>query len=271
MAKKEPKPSRAHVPGVAREWITIPVAGKSKEQWQVDVTYLSSNYRCLFGDGCCGVLTEPAPELVQGCCSYGAHANSDADKRHVEKMAKQLTPEEWQHLDEGRKRGVWKRSGKDEWITRLVDDACVFLNRPGFEGGPGCALHVLAQRLGVHFSETKPTVCWQLPLREVDRDEEDGSVTHVLTEFARHGWGEGGDEFAWWCTEAPEAFTGSEAVYRSLEPELRKMVGDVVFDALAEYLGARIAAGAPAAPVTHPAQVAVSLGQTRTRQHPVHG
>ena len=32
----------------------------------------------------------------------------------------------------------------------------------------------------------------------------------LITEFARDGWGEGGEEFAWWCTEAPEAFTAHE-------------------------------------------------------------
>ncbi len=263
MAKKAAHPSKAHIPGVAREWVTIPVAGKEREQWQVDVTYLMSNYRCLFGDGCCGVLSEPSPELSQGCCSYGAHANSDADKRHVEKVAKQLTADEWQHIEIGRKKGVWRRSGRDEWVTRLVDDACVFLNRPGFERGPGCALHLLAERKGVHFAETKPTVCWQLPLREYDRDEEDGSTTHVLTEFARHGWGEGGDEFSWWCTEAPEAFSGGEPVYKSMEAELRAMMGDAAYDVLREHLDARAKAGAT---VPHPASFPVQIG--RTRHHP---
>ena len=38
-----------------------------------DVTFLLSRWTCIFGDGCQGVLTGPAPELVQGCCSYGAH------------------------------------------------------------------------------------------------------------------------------------------------------------------------------------------------------
>jgi hypothetical protein len=261
--RESAKLKAAKVPGVAREWVTIPVAGKSREQWQIDVTYLSSNYRCLFGDGCCGVLTEPTPELSQGCCSYGAHANSDADKRHVEKMAKQLRADEWQHIAEGKKRGVWKREGKDAWITRLVDDACIFLNRPDFDAGAGCALHLLAVRKDVHFSETKPTVCWQLPLREFDREEEDGSTTHVLTEFNREGWGEGGAEFAWWCTEAPEAFSGKEPVFRSMEPELRVMLGDAVYEELARYLEARLTAGAT---VVHPAAVPVQLG--RTRQHP---
>ncbi len=263
MAKQPAHPSKARVPGVTREWITIPVAGKAREQWQVDVTYLTSNYRCLFGDGCCGVLSEPSAELSQGCCSYGAHANSDDDKRRVEKIAKQLTADEWQFIEIGKKKGVWRRSGRDEWVTRLHEDACVFLNRPGFERGPGCALHLLAERKQVHFSETKPTVCWQLPLREFDRDEEDGSVTHVLTEFARDGWGEGGTEFAWWCTEAAEAFSGSEPVYKSMEPELRAMMGNAVYDVLREHLDARLKTGST---VPHPASVPVQIG--RTRHHP---
>ena len=41
--------------------------------WVFDVTFLTSNWTCIFGNGCQGVLTGPAPELVQGCCSYGAH------------------------------------------------------------------------------------------------------------------------------------------------------------------------------------------------------
>ena len=52
--------------GTTREWITIPVAGKDKRQWQIDVTFLMSSWRCIFGQGCQGVLTEPAPELVAG-------------------------------------------------------------------------------------------------------------------------------------------------------------------------------------------------------------
>ena len=31
--------------------------------------------------------------------------------------------------------------------------------------------------------------------------EDDGTVISTLTEFGRDGWGEGGDDFAWWCTE----------------------------------------------------------------------
>ena len=52
--------------------------------------------------------------------------------------------------------------------------ACIFLNRPGFGGGEGCALHIAAVDAGDSPTEWKPSVCWQLPLRvdwqEIDDD-----------------------------------------------------------------------------------------------------
>jgi hypothetical protein len=107
-------------------------------------------------------------------------------------------------------------------------------------------------------------VCWQLPLRAIDREEEDDSVTTVVTEFGRDGWGEGGEEFAWWCTEAKEAFTAGEPVYKSMEPELRKMLGDAVYEEVAKYMDIRMTSGPR--PMPHPAQVEVSLGRTRVRR-----
>lgn len=250
--------------GPAREWITIPVPGKERRQWQIDVTFLASSYRCVFGQGCQGVLTEPASELVHGCCSYGAHESERKTRDKVEKLAKRLGDDEWQFKKIGLKKGVWASAGKGEWRTRLHEDACVFLNRPGFAAGPGCALHLYAMRRGVHFSETKPTVCWQLPLRAIERVEEDDSTTTVLTEFGRDGWGEGGEEFAWWCTEAPEAYTAHEPVYRTMEPELRRMLGDAVYEEVAKYLDTRLASGSQ--PLPHPAEVPVGLGRTRIRR-----
>jgi hypothetical protein len=250
-----------------REWITIPVPGKERKQWQIDVTFLSSSWRCIFGQGCQGVLTEPAAELIHGCCSYGAHASDKKDKEKIEKLAKHLTEEEWQFRDVGLKKGVWKAVGKGddkEYVTRLHEDACVFLNRPGFAAGPGCAFHVHALNTGKHFSETKPTVCWQLPLRAIERTEEDESTTTVLTEFGRDGWGEGGEEFAWWCTEAREAFTASEPVYKSMETELRVMLGDAIYEEVAKYLDARLSNGGAALP--HPAEMPVTMGRTRIRR-----
>ena len=244
--------------GPTREWVTFDDPDEDGRRWQIDVTFLLSSWRCIFGCGCQGVLTEKAPEMVQGCCSYGAHFSDRKDRDHVARVAKELTDEEWQYRRAGRQKGIYAKAGKDEdgkteWRTRLVDDACIFLNRPGFVGGPGCALHLHALRRGIHHSDVKPEVCWQLPLRRVDEEQEDGTVISTLTEFARDGWGEGGDDFAWWCTEAPEAFTAQEPVYRSLSTELRTMLGAKLHRRVVEYLDER--RGSRPEPVVHPAEV----------------
>jgi hypothetical protein len=244
-----------------REWVTFDDPDDKGRRWQIDVTFLTSSWTCIFGCGCQGVLTEKAPELVQGCCSYGAHFSSRKDRNAVVKAAKELTDDEWQFAKQGRDKGIYAKAGKDEgkqaWRTRLVDDACIFLNRPGFPNGPGCALHQHAMRTGKHHSDIKPEVCWQLPLRREDEEMEDGTVVSTLSEFGRDGWGDGGDDFAWWCTEAPEAFTGSEPVYRSMGPELRKMLGKKLYAQVIEYLEERSRARVPL--VTHPTQTTVKL------------
>lgn len=254
--------------GPAREWVTFDDPGEKGRRWQIDVTFLTSRWRCIFGDGCQGVLTEPAPEMVEGCCSYGAHFSNRKDRDRVVREARRLPDEVWQHAKTGRKKGVYAKSGKaedgkQEWRTRLVDDACIFLNRPGFAAGPGCALHLQAARSGQHHSDLKPDVCWQLPLRCVDEEQDDGSVVSTLSEFGREGWGEGGEEFAWWCTEAPEAFTAKEPVYRSLSAELRKMMGAPLYEQVAAYLDGRVRAQPP--PVPHPAEIPVRFTRRRVK------
>ena len=97
---------------------------------------------------------------------------------------------------------------KGSSTTRLVDGACIFLNRPGHPGGAGCALHRAAIDRGVPPLQLKPDVCWQLPLRREDTVAANGHVTSSLGEWKRSHWGEGGAEFSWWCTESPSAFQG---------------------------------------------------------------
>ena len=247
----------------AREWVSFDDPEEDGRRWQIDVTFLLSRWRCIFGDGCQGVLEERAPELILGCCSYGAHFTDKKDRDAVVKMARALGDDEWQFAKIGRKKGIYAKVGKNDdgspdWRTRLVKDACIFLNRVGFGAGPGCALHQHAMRTGEHHSDWKPEVCWQLPLRRVDDEQEDGSVISTLTEFGREGWGEGGEDFAWWCTEAPEAFTASEPVYLGLDVELRKMLGKKLHRSVVEYLEARLAAPG-FSPVAHPAAVPVKI------------
>ncbi len=247
--------------GPAREWVTFPDPKNKHHKWEIDVTFLTSHWNCIYGCGCQGVLTEPAPEMHQGCCSYGAHFTDKKDRDKVVRMAKQLRDDEWQFAKAGRKKGVVAKAGKGDWRTRLVQDACIFLNRPGFPGGPGCAFHVHAMNSGVHHSELKPEVCWQLPLTVDTRDEDDDTTTSVLTEFGRTGWGEGGEEFAWWCTEDPAAFTGAEPVYRSMADELRLTLGDALYPEVVEYLDRRTKGDG--VPLPHPTESPVEFSSRR--------
>jgi hypothetical protein len=228
-----------NAPPEAHEWVSFDDPTELRT-WVFDVTFLASGWECIFGRGCQGVLTGPAPELVQGCCSYGAHFTDSADVARVRKAARALTADEWQYAREGRRGGVVATEADGTRITRLVDDACIFLNRPGFPAGPGCALHLAALHRGVAPLELKPDVCWQLPLRREDStDEASGRVTSTLSQWERRHWGAGGEEFHWWCTEAPEAFGARRAVYETMEAELRAMTGNEVYEKLVAYLKAR--------------------------------
>ncbi len=248
----------------AHEWFSFPDPGEDRT-WVFDVTFLESAWTCIFGRGCQGVLTGPAPELVQGCCSYGAHFTGKADIKRVAAAAATLSDEQWQYRRKALPRSKQKnlrfaRTGKDgQLVTRTVDGACIFLNRPGFPGGPGCALHRAALERGKNPLELKPDVCWQLPLRREDTTSDDGWVTSTIRQWDRHDWGPGGDEFHWWCTEAPEAFVGTRPVWNELSAELEQMVGKGIYRRLASYLAARSPGpgkvGGPPKPVAvkHPA------------------
>ncbi len=242
MATQQQKPWQG-VPKDAHEWMSFEDPDYERT-WMFDVTFLESRWTCIYGRGCQGVLTGPAPELVQGCCSYGAHFTGSKDARRVEAAAATLGPEHWQFHDKARVRGskalkVVQRKQSGELTTRLVQDACIFLNRPGFPGGPGCALHRAALERGRQPLELKPDVCWQLPLRRDDEAGEGGHVTSVIRQWDRRDWGKGGSEFHWWCTESPEAFVGTRPVYEELEHELVAMVGANIYRRLVAYLRAR--------------------------------
>jgi hypothetical protein len=220
------------------EWVSFEDPDEDRT-WVFDVTFLASRWSCVYGKGCQGVLTGPAPELEQGCCSYGAHFTGDDDVARVQAAAATLERSQWQFAARGRRRGPLRRDASGAVTTRLVDGACIFLNRPGFPGGAGCALHRAANERGVAPLELKPDVCWQLPLRREESVDDSGHVTTTVTQWDRRHWGEGGAAFHWWCTEAPEAFRASEPVWRAMAAELVALVGPERYSQLAAYLDDR--------------------------------
>jgi hypothetical protein len=227
------------VPEDLHEWVSFEDPDEDRT-WVFDLTFLTSPWRCIFGEGCKGVLTADATELEQGCCSYGAHFVDAADEANTLAYAERLTADQWQLKDVARRKGGPTKTNKaGEIKSRVVDGACVFLNRPGFAGGIGCALHRAALDAGERPLDWKPQVCWQLPLRLEEHTDDGGHVTSTLREWKRRDWGEGGFEFHWWCTEDPEAFVDHAAVYQTNRDEIVAMVGQAAYDLLADHLRTR--------------------------------
>lgn len=234
-------------PEQLHEWISFEDPDEQRT-WMIDATFLRSSYRCIYGMGCQGVLDDPAPELAQGCCSYGAHFIDDEDVATVKRTHKRLKARQWQNKKIAEKKG-WSVVERDGSIkTRVVNGACIFHNQPGFEGGSGCALHIAALEAGARPMDWKPDVCWQVPIRLEEHTEDDGHVVSMLREWKRRDWGEGGDDFHWWCTESADAHVGTDPTWVFFADEITELVGKKVYKIIAGLLTA------PAAvPLPHPA------------------
>jgi hypothetical protein len=238
----------------AREWFSFQDPDDPEHWFKADLTWLMSSWTCIYGSGCHGILRERPDD---GCCSHGAFYSDKDDQKRVRAMAKELTADDWQ-LRSHRKAGIDEIDADDgRRRTRRVDDACIFLNRRGFAGGQGCALHRMALRTGRHPLETKPDVCWQLPIqREVEWEErldETKVLVTTITEFNRRGWGPGGHDLDWYCSTSREAHVGAEPLYVTYGPELAAMMGDAAYGVLAAYCDSRRTSGLLA---VHPATTA---------------
>ncbi len=216
--------------------------------WRFERSFLESNWTCLFGKGCKGILAIEAEELNQGCCSLGAHFGDgpagQAEAMTVSAYASMLTPEQFEYYADAHDGGRGIFGDAERSHTRVIDDACIFLNRPGFPGGEGCALHLAARAAGDSPTEWKPSVCWQLPLR-IDWEEiDDRTESATVRRWGRPDWGEHGRTMAWCCTEPPpagtgdddgatagggEAYSGDQPVVDSMRDELIALAGEPVY------------------------------------------
>jgi hypothetical protein len=239
---------------IPRAYVEFADPADAGQVFKCDLTWLTSRWMCIFGQGCAGIYADRPDD---GCCTLGAHFSDKDDEKRTRTFVKLLDPEHWQFHEAG-------TASKNAWIetddegdrkTAVHEGACIFLNRPGFEGGAGCALHGLALREGRHPLETKPDVCWQLPIRRtydwVERPDDTKVLVISIGEYDRRGWGPGGHDLNWWCTGNTEAHTAFEPVYVSYRPELVELMGQAGYDALAELCEAHLASRRPLAP--HPA------------------
>lgn len=261
------------LPGAGYDWYEFSIKGDPEDQGEVlrvriNVSFLLSSWKCIFGQGCPGVLISGAM-TDRGCCQIGVHMeHSDDDFKRVRGYVEQLTEEDldadllkivrskngkgWRYQDTDGEEGESNLPGYP-WHTVVVDGACVLANRAGGSTGKlGCSLHVLASRLGVHHSETKPNICWQIPLAvETEYDEDQDQSLMTVDGSRASAWG-ATDPTAlhspgWWCTETPDAYVIGNAenlgaddtsgmVFRTNEFELRRMMKDRVYEAMVEHL-----------------------------------
>ncbi len=224
-------------PEDGHSWYSVDDVG-GKTTWIFDTTFLRSRYRCIYGQGCPSIDSEPDPTATLGCCIHGAHMVDKEDRGNVLAFADRLGPEVWQNRDRAEAKGgpLKKKKGGD-WVTRKVDGACIFLNRDGFDGGAGCALHLGAEQAGARPMDWKPDVCWQVPLHLDVHTDEYGHETVILRAWQRRDWGPGGEDFHWWCIE-DQATThiDDQPVYVTLADELIEMVGRKVYQRLKDHL-----------------------------------
>ena len=89
-----------------RAWVEFPDPADPDQVFRCDLTWLTSAYTCIFGQGCRGIYAS-SPDA--GCCTLGAHFSDKADEKRVAAYVAQLDDDLWQFRPEGRVR-------KSDWI-----------------------------------------------------------------------------------------------------------------------------------------------------------
>ena len=243
------------------------------QRFRCDLTWLTSRWTCIFGSGCEGIYADRPDD---GCCTLGAHFSDDDDLARVAAVVAELGEDEWQLRPDRKnptKVSAWTEDEDGARKTKVVDGACIFLNRPGFPAGAGCALHQHAVLTGEAPHTQKPDVCWQLPIRRTFRTVEQTDETSYLEvsigEYDRRGWGPGGHDLDWYCSGNPDAHVGAEPVYRSNRAELVELMGRAGLPRARPALRGPPRRGQGAAhPGVTPAAAALRPPRDRRRRHP---
>ncbi len=178
------------------------------------------------------VMDGPMEDIVDG----------EDEARLLSALTPMLEPHRFEHHEEAADGGIFADDRRV--ATRVVDGACIFLNRPDFPGGAGCALHLAALDADESPVDWKPSVCWQLPIKVVWEPGAGDTEVATVRRWSRADWGPDGETTAWCCTEDDRAYVGDERVLDSLGHELEAVVGTAVHVELRR----RLTPGAAASP-----------------------
>ena len=168
-----------------RSWIEFNDPGEEDQIIRADLTWLTSKYHCIYGQGCRSIdKTIP----YGGCCTHGAHFADKADRKRVAQSVAQLTEEEWERKPSTRqtRKKDWTETDDDgERKTKVVDGACV-------EGDIRAPLVLVNGRVegdvyGSRQVELAPKACvegdvYYAMVEMAAGAEVSGSLTHVPAE-----------------------------------------------------------------------------------------
>ena len=101
--------------GFPRTHVEFTNPADADEVFRCDLTWLTSRWTCIFGQGCPGIY-DSSPEA--GCCTLGAHFADDDDHQRVAAVVEQLTPADWERHDEGRADGWTETDDEGDLKTR---------------------------------------------------------------------------------------------------------------------------------------------------------
>ncbi|MDY5839878.1 MAG: hypothetical protein SPJ78_04040 [Corynebacterium camporealensis] len=251
---------RELAPDYPREWFEFTDPNDEHHVISVDLTWVESHYACQFGTELCPGIDKQQPDV--GCCVHGAFMADEQDRDQLYDAVAEMPAKYWQLRPEGTDEFLENSTTADlepwlEWDeldgddgepepalkTPIVDGACIFANRAGWETGTGCALHQWAVAEGKDLTVVKPEVCWQLPLRRHEEYEErpDGQeiLRTTIGEYDRRGWGDGGEDFDWYCTTDAACHNSPEPMWKAQENELVGLLGRECYEILAEHCAAR--------------------------------
>ncbi|RNE48964.1 hypothetical protein [Corynebacterium alimapuense] len=263
---------REVAPDFPREWFEFVNPDDPLHLFHVDLTWLESHWSCQFGTEACPGIDAQQSDV--GCCVHGAYLADETDRDQLYNAVAEMPAKYWQHRPNGVDAHINQAdpTALEPWLdwdeldgddgepepalkTLTIDGACIFANRSGWATGAGCAIHQWSVEAGRDLTVDKPEICWQLPLRrnEAYEDRSDGTeiLRTVIGEYDRRGWGGGGEDFDWYCTEDSACHTSTKPLWQAQEAELVALMGAAAYAVLAEHC--RIRAQFPIAAAPHPA------------------
>lgn len=242
-----------HMKGTAADidvvdWLVIKNPANKADSYAFHLPFMFSNWGCLYGRGQCPSMIFKEQETYSydlGCCADGAYLVDTDELARLQALVDLLSPEEMPEVKLDLARKNWSQIVPDEQTgepsvkTLVHEGACIFSNKFGEQkdGKIGCAFLHLAARLteermeDVNHTLTMPTVCWQLPIKAVPReDPTTGGTRTYITPWDAHWWVEHGDrefdDLEFWCVDSKEAYSYETVpFFRRYRVELQKTVG----------------------------------------------